>query len=110
MTGDTDYRAYTNAISGCGFEANVPYDIYADRVANLTLARNDHSRVQAAVGASQDAFVRLDGPEGAFNVLLAFNQFSSESSPSPPSAAPGWRASSWTTTGSTSRRGQANGL
>ncbi len=77
MTGDTGYRAYANAISGCGFEANVPYDIYADRVANLTLVRNDHSRVQATSGASQDAFVRLDGPEGAFNVLLAHNQFSS---------------------------------
>lgn len=77
LTGDTGYRAYANAISGCGFEANVPYDIYADRVANLTLARNDHSRIQAAVGASQDAFVRLDGPEGAFNVLVAHNQFSS---------------------------------
>lgn len=76
MTGITGYRVYENIIASSGFEANVPFDIYADRVANLTIARNDLSRVQGTTG-SEDNFIRLDGPEGAFNVIVEYNQFSS---------------------------------
>ncbi|MFT4542720.1 MAG: hypothetical protein ACI89X_003649 [Planctomycetota bacterium] len=77
MTGITGYRVYENLIADCGFEANVPFDIYADRVANLTIARNDHSRVPQTSGLSEDQFIRLDGPQGAFNVIVEHNQFSS---------------------------------
>ncbi|MFT5731591.1 MAG: hypothetical protein ACJAZN_000388 [Planctomycetota bacterium] len=77
MTGITGYRVYENVIADSGFEANLPYDIYADRVANLTIARNDLSRIQNVGGASQDNFIRLNGPLGAFHVLLEQNQFSS---------------------------------
>ena len=77
MTGISGYRVYENVIADCGFEANAPYDIYADRVANLTIARNDHSRVQMTNGQSQQNFIRLDGPQGALNVTAEHNQYSS---------------------------------
>jgi hypothetical protein len=77
MTGITGYRIYENMIADSGFEANAPFDIYADRVANLTIARNDHSRVQNTGGFSQEQFIKLDGPQGAFNVIVEHNQFSS---------------------------------
>ncbi len=77
VTGVTGYRVYDNAIAGNGFEANAPFDIYADRVANLSIARNDFSRVQVQAAPRPDHFIRLDGPQGAFNVRIEHNQFSS---------------------------------
>ena len=77
MAGIPGYRIYENAITDSGFEANVPFDIYADRVANLTIARNDHSRIQNSGGFSEAQFIKLDGPEGALNVKVEHNQFSS---------------------------------
>ena len=77
MTGITGYRVYENVIADNGFEANAPFDIYADRVANLTIARNDHARIQNTGGFSQEQFLRLDGPQGAFHVIVEHNHFGS---------------------------------
>lgn len=77
VTGIPGYWVYENMVADCGFEANVPFDIYADRLSNLTIARNDHSRVPQTGGSSQDQFIRLNGANGAFNVIVEHNQFSS---------------------------------
>ncbi len=78
VTGITGFTPYGNLIEGCAFEGNRPYSVYADRAANLTIVRNEFSRVlQFGVPQPDDHFIRLDGPEGVDNAIIEHNQFGS---------------------------------
>ncbi len=78
VTGITGFTPYGNLIEGCAFEGNRPYSVYADRAANLTLVRNEFSRVlQFGVPQPDDHFIRLDGPQGVDNAIIEHNQFGS---------------------------------
>ncbi|MDE0916505.1 MAG: right-handed parallel beta-helix repeat-containing protein [Planctomycetota bacterium] len=78
VTGITGFTPYGNLIEGCAFEGNRPYSVYADRAANLTIARNEFSRVlQFGVPQPDDYFIRLDGPQGVDNAIIEHNQFGS---------------------------------
>ena len=78
ITGITGFTPYGNLIAGCAFEGNRPYSVYADRAANLTIARNEFSRVlQFGVPQPDDHFIRLDGPQGVDNAIIEHNQFGS---------------------------------
>jgi hypothetical protein len=77
IQGVPGYTAYENLIAGNGFEGNQPYDVYADRVANLTIRSNDFSRLLVFGVALPDNFIRLDGSNGADDVRIENNQFSS---------------------------------
>ncbi|MFT5287403.1 MAG: hypothetical protein ACI8TQ_003588, partial [Planctomycetota bacterium] len=78
VTGITGFTPYGNLIEGCAFEGNRPYSVYADRVANLTIVRNEFSRVlQFGVPQPDDHFLRLDGPQGVDNAIIEHNQFGS---------------------------------
>jgi len=78
VTGITGFTPYGNLIEGNAFEGNRPYSVYADRAANLTIARNEFSRVlQFGVPQPDDQFIRLDGPQGVDNAIIEHNQFGS---------------------------------
>lgn len=78
VTGISGFTPYGNLIAGNAFEGNRPYSVYADRAANLTIARNEFSRVlQFGVPQPDDHFIRLDGPQGVDNAIIEHNQFGS---------------------------------
>ena len=56
VTGITGFTPYGNLIEGCAFEGNRPYSVYADRAANLTIARNEFS-IAKAVKAADPTFM-----------------------------------------------------
>jgi hypothetical protein len=62
-------------IEGCGFEANYPYDIYADRFLNLKISGNDLSRIEWQGSPKPDNFIRLDGPYVGINAVIEDNHF-----------------------------------
>ncbi|MHC4844678.1 MAG: right-handed parallel beta-helix repeat-containing protein [Planctomycetota bacterium] len=78
VTGLPGFTPYGNLIAGCAFEGNRPYSVYADRAANLTITRNEFSRVlQFGVPQPEAQFIRLNGPQGVDNAIIEHNQFGS---------------------------------
>jgi hypothetical protein len=78
ITGLPGFTPYGNLVAGCAFEGNRPYSIYADRAANLTISRNEFSRVlQFGIPQPDAQFIRLNGPQGIDNAIIEHNQFGS---------------------------------
>lgn len=75
ISGVTGYAMTEDLIEGCGFEANYPYDIYADRFLNLKITGCDLSRIEWMGGAKPDNFIRLDGPYVGINAVIEDNHF-----------------------------------
>jgi len=77
ITGVNGYAVTENLIQGNGFEANYPYDIYADRFLNLKIDHNDMSRIPFGGGVKPDNFIRINGPFVGINAIISNNHFSS---------------------------------